>query len=191
MVNVDPEEIRRWYASLSDEALLSVDRRELTDPAQQIYGQELARRGLQPLPAPSQERKFVDDQSPFPGLALIGTFLYPVEAKVARALLVDAGIPCYLQNEHTLSAVWSWAYALGGFKLVVPMSNEEQAVELLTTMAANENANIAARSEVAGDESEFQDLARPGRTERILFVIVMFLFAATFSVDYLRVIYVW
>ncbi len=110
---------------------------------------------------------------------------------MARTLLVDAGIPCYLQNEHTLSAVWSWAYALGGFRLVVPMSNEEEARELLKTMADDENANIAARLEVAGDEPESQALARPSRKERILFVVVMFLFATTFSVDYLSVIYVW
>ena len=190
-MNVDPEEIRSWYASLSDEALLSVDRRELTDAAQKIYGQELTNRCLQPRFASSEEIEAVDDQSPLPDLALMGTFLYPVEAKVARALLVDAGIPCYLLNEHTLSAVWSWAYALGGFRLVVPMSNEEEAVELLKTIADDENANIAARSEVAGDESESQALARPSRKERILFVVVMFLFAARFSVDYLGLIYVW
>ncbi len=119
----------------------------------------------------------------------MGTFLYPVEAKVVRALLVDAGIPCYLQNEHTLSAVWSWAYVLGGFRLIVPMSNEEQAAELLKTFVDDENANTEARSDVAGDESGA--LVGPSRTERILFVIVMFLFAATFSVDYLGLIYVW
>jgi len=67
LVNVDPEEIRRWYASLSDEALLSVDHRELTDLAQQVYSQELASRGLQSRPAPNQA---VDDQSPLPDLAL-------------------------------------------------------------------------------------------------------------------------
>ena len=187
-MNVDPEEIRRWYAALSDEALFSVDHRKLTNPAQQIYGQELASRGLQPRPAPSQ---VVDDESPLPDLALMGTFLYPVEAKVARALLVDAGIPCYLQNEHTLSAVWSWAYALGGFRLVVPKSNEEQALALFKTTLDDKNANIPAESGPVGDESESHALAPPSRADRILFVLVMFLFAATFSVNYLSMFYVW
>lgn len=190
-MNVDPEELRRWYGALSDEALLSVDRRDLTDPAQQIYDQELASRGLQPRPAPSQENEFVDDQSPLPHLALMGIFLYPVEAKVARALLVDAGIPCYLENEHTLSAVWSWAYALGGFRLVVPKSNEEQAAALFRTTFDDESSNIVAEEEVAGDGSKSPALAHPSKTARMLFVIVMYLFAATFSVNYLSMFYVW
>jgi len=119
------------------------------------------------------------------------SFLFPVEAKVARALLVDAGIPCYLQNEHTLSAVWSWAYALGGFRLVVPKLNEEQAWALFKTMLDDEGANVAAESDLAGDESESYALAPPSRTERILFALVMFLFAATFSVDHLFLFYAW
>ena len=121
----------------------------------------------------------------------MGTFLYPVEAKVARALLVDAGIPCYLQNEHTLSAVWSWAYALGGFRLVVPKLNEEQALALFKTALDHEGTNIAGESDVAGEVSESHALAPSSRTERILFAIVMFLFAATFSVDHLLLFYVW
>ena len=187
-MNVDPEEIRRWYASLSDEALLSVDHRELTDLAQQVYSQELVSRGLQPRPAPNQA---VDDQSPLADLALMGTFLYPVEAKVAHALLVDAGIPCYLQNEHTLSAVWSWAYVLGGFRLVVPKLNEEQALALFKSALDHEGVNIATESDVADEVSDSHALAPPSRTERILFALVMFLFAATFSVDHLLLFYVW
>ena len=73
--------------------------------------------------------------------------------------------------------------------MVVPKSNQEQAAALLKTMLDDESASIGAESEVVGDESESQ--ARPSRTERVLFVIVMFLFAATFSVDYLSMFYAW
>jgi hypothetical protein len=45
-LKVDPEDFRRHYASLSDDALLEIDRDELIPVAQQIYGAELARRHL-------------------------------------------------------------------------------------------------------------------------------------------------
>ena len=46
----DPEYFRRHYASLSDEALLEIDRAELVETAQKSYDDELERRKL-----PSQQ----------------------------------------------------------------------------------------------------------------------------------------
>jgi hypothetical protein len=45
-VRIDPEEFRRHYASLSDEALLDVDPGDLTEVALKCYDEELAARGL-------------------------------------------------------------------------------------------------------------------------------------------------
>jgi hypothetical protein len=42
----DPEDFRQHYASLSDEALLAVERAELTETAQRCYDAELSTRGI-------------------------------------------------------------------------------------------------------------------------------------------------
>jgi hypothetical protein len=45
-MRIDPEDLRRHYAMLPDEALLDIDRAELTDLARTVYDQELNQRGL-------------------------------------------------------------------------------------------------------------------------------------------------
>jgi hypothetical protein len=47
---VDPESLRKHYASLSDEALLAIDGADLVEIARKILHDEIARR----LPAPPQ-----------------------------------------------------------------------------------------------------------------------------------------
>ena len=46
-VRPDPDELRRYYASLSDDALLEIERNDLTEVAQACYDAELAERGLE------------------------------------------------------------------------------------------------------------------------------------------------
>jgi hypothetical protein len=46
----DPEDLRQYYASLSDEALLAVDRADLVEMAQTIFDLEVGRRKLVPPP---------------------------------------------------------------------------------------------------------------------------------------------
>jgi|SRR5579859_197423 len=48
-MQLDPEYLRQHYDSLSDEALLAVDRNELVEMAQKILDEEVARRDLAPL----------------------------------------------------------------------------------------------------------------------------------------------
>ena len=59
---VDPEYLRQYYASFSDEGLLAVNRAELTEIAQRLYDSELGQRGLltsqdaaSPANAPAEE----------------------------------------------------------------------------------------------------------------------------------------
>ncbi len=47
-MEITREDLRRHYDSLSDEALLELDRSQLTDLARACYDEELARRGLEP-----------------------------------------------------------------------------------------------------------------------------------------------
>ena len=54
-MKVTPDELRQYYASLSDEMLLRLDPADLTDAARRCYESEFAERGLTaeagPLPA--------------------------------------------------------------------------------------------------------------------------------------------
>lgn len=52
-MQIDPEELRRHYASLADEALRAIDRTELVDVARTCYDEELARREPVAFAAPS------------------------------------------------------------------------------------------------------------------------------------------
>lgn len=47
-MRIDPESLRSYYASISDEELLSLDRGELVEMAQKIYDEEMSRRNLTP-----------------------------------------------------------------------------------------------------------------------------------------------
>src|SRR5713226_76244 len=48
-MQADPEELRRYYSSLPDEALLAIDRNDLVEIAQKYYDAEANRRELVPL----------------------------------------------------------------------------------------------------------------------------------------------
>jgi hypothetical protein len=55
-LRIDPNDLRRHYAQLSDEELLNLDRAELVDVAQKIYDEEVARRDFDH--EPDDEREF-------------------------------------------------------------------------------------------------------------------------------------
>src|SRR6266851_4819082 len=48
-MQADPEDLRRYYSSLPDEALLDIDRNDLVEIAQKCYDAEANRRELVPL----------------------------------------------------------------------------------------------------------------------------------------------
>jgi len=154
-VKVDENEFRRRYAELSDEGLLSINPEELVDAARRCYHEELARRGLHAEHDRGEDPGGIDDE-----LVSAATFLFPDEAGIARALLRSADILCYLANEHTLTAVWTWSYALGGLRLMVPASRIEHVHEILHEILAEEE--LAAES---GME------AQVGSTEENTFII--------------------
>ena len=55
-------------------------------------------------------------------------------AHVAKLQLEDAGIPCYLDNEHTGTMLWHAQPAVGGIELRVPAPFLEQAREALEAL---------------------------------------------------------
>jgi hypothetical protein len=56
-MRITPDDLRCHYESLSDEGLLEIDRSDLAPPAQGIYDQEIARRGLHRPPEQEDEEE--------------------------------------------------------------------------------------------------------------------------------------
>jgi hypothetical protein len=110
---VDPEYLRRHYASLSDEALLEINRDELVDTARSCLEAELERRQLYPAaefmgdvePEEYEEEIPLDEDQPewleegaevFSAAVRPGMTSAP-QAHHAREALRAAGIPCHLE----------------------------------------------------------------------------------------------
>jgi hypothetical protein len=99
----DPEYLRRHYASLSDEALLDIDRKELVESAQKCYDDELVQRSLPPQRGRVAETTSLEDKPAwadeanevFSQVSHPGAVPAP-EIANARDALEAAGIPCYL-----------------------------------------------------------------------------------------------
>ena len=135
-VAVDLEALREQFEGLFDEGLLSIDRKDLIEVAQQYYDAEIARRGLQDDPAAAEEDSAGEELVP------VATFSSLQEADLSRALLRSADIPANLENE--LSSTWS---GIGGVRLMVPASFLEQAEEILGAQISDEE--LLAQAEAA------------------------------------------
>ena len=129
-MQIDPEDFKRHYALLSDDALLEIDRDELVEVARPYYDAELAERKLaQPETEESTLSADSSDDALSPaedGPQLVATFLSVDEANFARGLLQSAEIPCSLENEH--GAQWA---GNGALRLMVPASTYDRACEIL------------------------------------------------------------
>ncbi len=135
------EQHRRLYARMSDADLKNIKRRDLPDLVRKCYDQEIARRALDLTPATPTAPTQKDD------LVSIATFIFPDEAKLARALLESASIPAYLENEHTLAANWMLTNAIGGLHLLVPSALAEEAREVLGSKVSDKD--LAAQAEAS------------------------------------------
>lgn len=135
MTTIDPEKERgrlsEIYSSKTDEELQQVDTQsaELTDIAQEVLREELARRRLpqnleQPHVAGQNELEFRD-------LVTIHAFWGLLEAQLARGLLDSAGIESFLFDDNMVRMDWFNANALGGVKLRVDTHNVEAANRVL------------------------------------------------------------
>jgi hypothetical protein len=93
-VRIDPEDLKRHYALLSDEALLEIDAADLTDTARMCFQDEMARRKLTRTPeAPREDPEVQVEPEPADTGVVVGTFQYPGELEDARDVLEHAGIP--------------------------------------------------------------------------------------------------
>jgi Putative prokaryotic signal transducing protein len=153
-MKADPEDFRRLYSSLNDDALLAIDRDELVPVAQECLDAEVAARGLA---APAAEEE--DATAPNhlgENLTVIASFDNPSEASVARSLLRMAEIPCMLSTDLPLtSGVLNVASEV---QLYVPPEHAEQAIEILESEISDEE--LAAQAEAAAllEEEEAEEV---------------------------------
>jgi putative signal transducing protein len=135
VTTIDPEKERgrlsEIYSSKTDEELQQVDEEsgELTDIAQEVLREELARRRLpqhlrQPDVMGQNELEFRD-------LVTIRAFWGLLEAQLAKGLLDSAGIESFLFDDNMVRMDWFNANALGGVKLRVDAHNVEAANRVL------------------------------------------------------------
>ena len=106
-MKVTPDELRQYYASLSDEMLLRLDPADLTDAARRCYESEFPERHLKPDARPLPAEEDVEEgfeldpdwlehaACPCSYTAVPGSNRAP-DAERAREVLLAAGIPCHL-----------------------------------------------------------------------------------------------
>lgn len=123
------------YRAMSETELMGLAREYdgLVDEAQSALRAEFARRGLEP-PLVEEEEDFVADEDN-PDLVTVGRYRDSPEAFVARAVLADAGIECFLRDETTVGMDWMLSNAIGGMRLQVAAKDEAAARDVLLAPA--------------------------------------------------------
>jgi Putative prokaryotic signal transducing protein len=147
MTKIDPEKERQrltiLYAGMSDLELRKVGEKpeSLTDWAFEALREEMNKRGLDwsgknmPLPSQMVRSKAIDDSELRP--IVLRRYRDMPEAFVAKSLLEDAGIECFLQDDNVVRMDWFWSDAIGGIKLVVRQKDAEESERLLSEAAGN------------------------------------------------------
>ncbi len=157
-MEVSPDELRRIYRSLNDEALLEMDREELTETARICYDEELAQRGIKPKTRaaggkghPSSEANVEPPTAFGPEggeMVVAAVYLGREEAKLAQALIESENIPAQVADEYTDI----YGKGLSGWRLFVPASSLELARALLQTEVSEEDLAAQAESGEAASE---------------------------------------
>jgi hypothetical protein len=143
-VPISADELRRYYAGLSDTALFELNPDELTPIARACYDDEFSKRGLtdEAGDEESSDAGPVSDDEPHgeEEMVCVAEYDYVDEADLAKGLLEGAEIPTVIDRDATL------------VRLMVPPELAEQALSLLTTPLSDEE--LAAQAEAAGAEEE-------------------------------------
>lgn len=142
-MKLDPLELRKQYASLSDDALLAMHRQDLVELAQQIYDEEVASRDLGSEPAEPEESQSTEKEAG-EEMVEVATYTSRNEAGMAKSFLVSADIPCELENEFAIPET--------ELRLLVPANLLDQALAILGAQISDEE--LAAQAEAAGEPEE-------------------------------------
>ena len=66
-----------------------------------------------------------------------------IDAHIAKGQLEEAGIPCWLKDEHTVTTNPIWTNAVGGIKLMVAEAAQQEARELLQQIDQEKRSRLA------------------------------------------------
>jgi hypothetical protein len=152
-VPINPEDLRKHYASLSDDALLLLERADLTPAAQKIFDLEIRRRRLDiksaeeetDSPSFSFFRNSVDKddeddsslENAFTVTTFSGTASGPAEAADARAALLAFGIPCEITEHEIDPSEDPVPLPYKEYRVMVPDALSLQATSVLDTAIFN------------------------------------------------------
>jgi len=143
-MNASAEDFRRHFDLLSDAALLSTNREDLTGLAQTCFDEEVSRRGLGAKEAAAgvaTDEESASPADPREEMVLIATYSVAEEASLARGLLTSASIPVQIATDYV-------AMGPADYQLLVPKEFHEQALEILEYQISDEE--LAAQAEEAG-----------------------------------------
>jgi hypothetical protein len=142
----DPAEFQKHYASLSDDALLEIDREQLVAVAQQVYDDELAQRGItfETEAAPEPEAAVAVDE-----WVLAAAYANAEEANLALNMLQSAAIPSRLASNNT--SAWS---GTGEINLLVPQEMLSEAEFILGSPISDEDLIAQAEAEAPPDGAD-------------------------------------
>jgi hypothetical protein len=146
---ITPEQLRKHYASLSDDELLAMNRDDLTDVAVEVYDLEMKRRALTPV---EEEEPIEEDHSLRLSSAesngeteeydsggdkfVAGSFIdsrgnsSAADAEDARRALQAANIPCELEVQD-IPAHTTYTESQVAYHIVVPAEFTLQATSVL------------------------------------------------------------
>ena len=139
------------YGTMSNSQLLEIARGydALPEASQAALRDEFASRRLEPpLVDGGEESENPDNKTnENDGPIIVGTYANPVEGSLARAVLQQAGIECFLYDENMYdvkgySATLPAASLLGGLRLVVASSDAENAKALLSQAGDGKGAPL-------------------------------------------------
>jgi hypothetical protein len=155
-VAINPEELRKHYASLSDDELLLLEREDLTAVAQRIFDSEVRRRGLDIDEAdhndtaadtasfsffrsPKEDGAEEDhwSEKAFAVTTFSGTAAGPAEAADARDALLAAGIPCEIHEHEIDPSEEPVPQPYKEYRVMVPDALSLQATSVLDTAIFN------------------------------------------------------
>jgi hypothetical protein len=130
MIDPDLNRVANLYREMSEPELMDAARGydELAEPAQILLRKEFNRRSLEP---PMIE-EVVENVAESRSLVTIRKFRDLPEAFIARSVLENAGIECFLQDENTIRMEWLWSNMMGGARLQVAIEDETAATEALS-----------------------------------------------------------
>ena len=155
---IDPEDLRKHYASLGDDELRLLEREDLTPLARKVFDFEVRRRGLDieqaiehaddtdthPTAAfsffrsPKEDDADEDHWSEKAVAVTIFSGTLPDDAARARDALLGAGIPCEITEHEVDPSEEPVSQPHKEYRLMVPEALNLQAVSVLDTAVFNE-----------------------------------------------------